>query len=106
MEPQPTKLEVRDGNTLLIVWSDGQQRAIPFGELRKACPCATCREQRKVPPQPSGGLQVISMAEARPLKIESMSPVGNYAYSIGFSDGHDTGIFTLELLRSLGKEVG
>ncbi len=106
MEPQPTKLEVRDGNKLLMAWSDGQQREITFGELRKACPCATCREQRKEPPQPSGGLQVISMAEARPLKIESMSPVGNYAYSIAFSDGHDTGIFTLELLRSLGKEVG
>ncbi len=105
MEPQPTKLEVRDGNKLLIAWSDGQQREITFGELRKACPCATCREQRKEPPQPSGGLQVISMAEARPLTIQSMSPVGNYAYSIAFSDGHDTGIFTLELLRSLGKEV-
>jgi DUF971 family protein len=31
-----------------------------------------------------------------------MKPTGNYAYGIEFSDGHDTGIFTLELLRSLG----
>jgi DUF971 family protein len=31
-----------------------------------------------------------------------MKPVGNYAYSIDFSDGHDTGIYTLESLRQLG----
>jgi len=34
-----------------------------------------------------------------------MKPVGNYAYTISFSDGHDTGIFTFELLRELGTEV-
>ncbi len=30
-----------------------------------------------------------------------MSPVGRYAYKITWSDGHDTGIFTLEHLRAL-----
>src|SRR5690606_10598117 len=103
-EPRPTSLEVRDGNKLRIEWSDGTVREIGFGELRKACPCSTCREQRKAPPQPTGALQVLSLAEARPLTIAGMSPVGNYAYGIEFSDGHDTGIYTLELLRSLGSE--
>lgn len=105
MELRPTKLEIRDGNRLRIEWSDGQKREIPFGELRDACPCATCREKRNKPPEPSGGLPVLSMAEARPLTVQGVRPVGNYAYSIAFSDGHDTGIFTLELLRSLGSEV-
>lgn len=103
--PRPVKLQLRDDRDLLIEWSDGAKRAISFGELRKRCPCATCREQRNAPPKPSGGLQVLSMAEARPLKVVSMKPVGNYAYGIGFSDGHDTGIFTLEFLRELGSEV-
>jgi len=31
-----------------------------------------------------------------------MDPVGNYAYRILFSDGHETGIYPLELLRGLG----
>ena len=105
MEPRPSKLEVVGGNKLHIAWTDGTAREITFGELRKACPCATCREQRKEPPQPSGGLTVLSMAEARPLTVQGMKPVGNYAYSIAFSDGHDTGIFTLDLLRTLGNEV-
>jgi DUF971 family protein len=34
-----------------------------------------------------------------------MSPVGNYAYAIAFSDGHDTGIYTIEYLRELGQET-
>ncbi len=50
-------------------------------------------------------LPVLSTAEARPLTIAKMEPVGNYAYSIAFSDGHDTGIYTLELLRQLGHEA-
>ncbi|MEX0677160.1 MAG: DUF971 domain-containing protein [Pirellulales bacterium] len=108
MELRPTRLEIRDGSKLAIAWNDGQQREITFGELRKSCPCATCREKNARPAEPSGGLgglQVLSLAEARPLTILGMRPVGNYAYSIAFSDGHDTGIFTLELLRSLGTAV-
>jgi DUF971 family protein len=105
MEVRPSKLELRGGDRLWIAWSDGQKREITFAELRKACPCATCREKRSQPSQPTGGLSVLSMAEARPLKIEGMKPVGNYAYSIAFSDGHDTGIYTLEFLRSLGTAV-
>jgi DUF971 family protein len=48
-------------------------------------------------------LPVLSAAEAAPLTINGMKPVGSYAYAIAFSDGHDTGIFTFELLRELGQ---
>jgi DUF971 family protein len=105
MDIQPTSLALRGENHLHITWSDGQEHEIAFGELRSRCPCATCREKRASPPPPTGGLQVLSMAEAQPLKILGMRPVGNYAYSIAFSDGHDTGIFTLEFLRQLGLEA-
>ena len=44
---------------------------------------------------------VLSAAEAQPLRLLGMKPMGNYAYSLEFSDGHDTGIFTLEFIRSL-----
>jgi DUF971 family protein len=46
---------------------------------------------------------VISAAEAQPLIIESMKPLGNYAYGIAFSDGHDSGIYEVTLLRELGQ---
>jgi DUF971 family protein len=50
-------------------------------------------------------LPIITDAETRPLRIVAMKPVGNYAYSIDFSDGHDTGIYTLETLHELGDEA-
>jgi DUF971 family protein len=32
-----------------------------------------------------------------------MKPVGNYAYTIAFSDGHDTGIYSFDRLLELGE---
>jgi DUF971 family protein len=101
----PIKLEVSGADRLSITWSDGNRREYTFRELRDACPCATCRELRSAPPPNPMQLTVLKPAETQPLKITGMTPVGNYAYSIHFSDGHDTGIFTLELLRELGKPV-
>jgi len=71
-------------------------------ELRDACPCATCREKRSQPADPFA-LQVLKEVQTQPLTITGMEPLGNYAYSIQFSDGNDTGIFAFDLLRQLGE---
>jgi DUF971 family protein len=105
MQLQPTKLRLTDAGCLRIEWSDGEVREYAIRELREACPCATCREKRSASPPPVTELPILSMAEARPLSIAGMTPVGNYAYSIDFSDGHNTGIYTLESLRELGRPV-
>jgi DUF971 family protein len=104
MDPRPTKIERLGDNRLLIAWDDGQQREYRVQELRDRCPCATCREKRNHP-APATLLPVLSAAEMRPLTIQGMKPIGSYAYGIAFSDGHDTGIFTLEFLRELGSEA-
>ncbi len=102
MSLYPTALKITPEEKLLITWSDDSQRLYSFRELRDHCPCATCREQRReVKAAPL--LPVLSAAEAQPLKINGMKPVGNYAYSIAFSDGHDTGIYTFETLLALGE---
>ncbi len=103
MSAYPTKLALSGDDRLLIEWSDGEKRSYLFSELRDKCPCASCREKRSQPPAASTLLPVLSAAEARPLKVQGMKPVGNYAYSIEFSDGHDTGIYTFEFLRELGR---
>jgi DUF971 family protein len=103
MNPTPVKLS-RSGNSgLEIQWSDSQRREYSVRELRDACPCASCREKRSQSEQPAGLLPILAPSEARPLAIAKMEPVGNYAYSIEFSDGHNTGIYTLELLLQLGR---
>ena len=49
-------------------------------------------------------LPVLSLAESRPIEIVSMTPAGNYGYKVSFSDGHSSGIYSFELLRSIGVE--
>ena len=105
MNTHPTDLQIVEDNALLIKWSDGQQLRYSFRELREACPCATCREKRTGEQPTPTLLPVLSAADIEPLRIEGMKPVGNYAYTIAFSDGHDTGIFSLDLLQQLGERV-
>ena len=105
MTVNPLKIELSGDDRLLIEWNDGRRREYTFAELREGCTCATCREKRKAPPLPDNALPVLSAAEAQPLKVLGMKPVGNYAYSIAFSDGHDTGIYTFEHLLELGQDV-
>jgi DUF971 family protein len=93
----PVSIE-RDGDAAIrITWSDQTTIRWTAGELRTACPCATCREKKRGDDeqrqQKPALLPVLSTAEARPLSIESMSPVGSYAYNIAFSDGHSSGIY-------------
>lgn len=105
MTLQPTKLELATPDRLRITWTGGEVREYTIRELRDKCPCATCREKRNAPPPAATQLPILSTAEAQPLRIAAMKPVGNYAYSIDFSDGHDTGIYTLESLHGMGVEV-
>ena len=104
MTPVPKNLSRPDPTRLRIEWSDGENREYTIRELRDACPCATCREKRNAPPKPFQ-LTVLSEGETKPLALDAMKPVGNYAYAMHFSDGHDTGIYTLDFLRELGKPV-
>jgi DUF971 family protein len=99
----PTALQLTPENRLLIDWSDGQRREYRIRELRDACPCATCREKRNQPPPDPLALPLLKQVQTQPLTIAAMEPMGNYAYSIRFSDGHDTGIFAFDLLRQLGQ---
>ena len=111
-ELRPESLEREGPAGLVIGWSDGTRLRYTAPSLRAACPCATCREKKSAAPQPPSGsnaksslLPVLSMQEARPTTIEHMRPVGNYAYNIGFSDGHDSGIFTFDYLFELGEST-
>lgn len=93
-----------DAESLHITWSDGVIHHLRWSLLREKCPCATCRVKRDAPSQPAPLLQVLKPEEAQPLRATAMQPLGNYAYHIDFSDGHNTGIYSLEFLRQLGEE--
>lgn len=113
---EPVSIEREDNGAIRILWDDDHVSIWSPVQLRDACPCATCREKRrgdrsaKKPDEavkkPTLGLPVLSAAEARPLTITGMQPVGRYAYQIGFSDGHRSGLFPLSLLHDGPNAAG
>jgi len=40
----------------------------------------------------------------RQVKIVAIEPVGNYAARLIFDDGHDTGLYSWDYLRELGRD--
>jgi DUF971 family protein len=97
---RPLAIRREGADHLVIDWSDGVRTTYTWQQLRKNCPCAGCREEREKPPDP---FRILKPEELVPLTPVSMTPVGRYAYKITWSDGHDTGIYTLEHLRQLGQ---
>ena len=94
-----------DQNGLLITWGDRQTLRYTAKVLRDACPCATCREKKSAEQKNPFQLTILKPEETIPLSVRGMKPIGVYAYTIDFRDGHNTGIYTFELLRSLGMQV-
>jgi DUF971 family protein len=99
-ELMPVTLK-REGDGLRIVWNDGLSTFATWRTLRKACPCATCLDERKKPANPFRVLSDKEVAAGPPTPL-SMKAVGSYAYQIAWNDGHNTGIYTLHALRELG----
>ena len=96
--PQPTAITVHGVSRVLEVgFADGKTFRIPFELMRVYSPSAEV--------QGHGPGQEVLQTGKREVELTALEPVGNYALQPRFSDGHDTGIFTLEFLRELGEEV-
>lgn len=87
---------------MAIEWSDGIRSFVTWKELRAHCPCATCIEQRDKPPDPFRVLSAKELEAGAPVPVQMLAR-GYYAYQIVWNDGHDTGIYSLDLLREIGN---
>ncbi len=91
----PQTMKQVSPTTLGITWNDGHESTYAVRNIRLSCRCANCIDEwtrEKI-------LKAESVPEdIKPKKIET---VGRYAIQINWSDGHSTGIFTFEQLRSL-----
>jgi DUF971 family protein len=101
--PAKVRVQQTTGLGLEIDWRDGHKSRWTFAWLRLACPCATCHEERDADGREPGvargqppGVLPLYKAPARP---DSASPVGNYAISFKWNDGHSTGIYSWDYLR-------
>lgn len=75
---------------------------IPLRELRRACPCASCRQAREELARNPLAVLPTAQQSAAALGAEL---VGHYALRIHWEDGHDTGLYDFALLRTLGEEA-
>ena len=86
-----------DTNRLEITWRDGRIDLHDYHNLRCECQCAGCIHEITHE-------RLLNPADVpKDIHIKEMSLVGNYAIKILWSDGHDTGLYTYDLLRSLGE---
>lgn len=93
--PTPESLTVHSRSRVLeIGFSDGRVFRVPFELMRVYSPSAEV--------QGHGPGQAVLQTGKRDVEIVALEPVGNYAVRPGFSDGHDTGLFTWEYLYFLG----
>ncbi|MBI4718121.1 MAG: DUF971 domain-containing protein [Planctomycetes bacterium] len=95
----PADLKVKlSEQRLYIDWKDGARSEFALAELRRVCPCATCRTERE-----SQGANPLRILRADPtgVRVVSAQLVGTYAIQFQWSDGHNTGIFDFRFLRHL-----
>ena len=80
---------------LRLVWEDGFAAECSYETLRGYCPCAGC--------QGHWAEEIAFHKPAPDVEPVSIEPVGNYAISIHWSDGHASGIYRFDFLRRLAK---
>lgn len=98
----PADLQVI-GTELAIRWPDGRESFLSLEEMRKRCPCAACAgEPGLTRPMPAAGIELRSDS----FRLKGMQTVGGYAIQPTWEDGHGTGIYSWDYLRSLAPAVG
>ena len=93
--PRPTEIKLHQKSRVLeISFSDGRHFSLPCEFLRVYSPSAEVRGH--------GPGQEVLQAGKKNVEITRVEPVGSYAVQFTFSDGHDTGIYSWDLLYDYG----
>jgi DUF971 family protein len=98
----PAHLDLKKDRGLTVEWADGAASYYSIAYLRRMSPSADMRQLREeMKKNPLTVLPSSAGATTGPLVAVSAELVGNYAIRIRFSDGHDSGIYSWEYLRSI-----
>ena len=94
---QPTQIKLHQKSRVLeISFDDGKTFRLPFEFLRVHSPSAEVRGH-------GPGQEVLQIGKKN-VDIRHAEPVGSYAVQLQFSDGHDTGIYSWDLLYQFGEQ--
>jgi DUF971 family protein len=117
-KPASVKVHVSSGAGIDITWADNHASHYDFAYLREECPCAMCNDERQK--KAAGQQKDMQLKKENPalavapivnspllpmfkprLTAKAAHAVGNYALQIDFNDGHATGIFSFDFLRTI-----
>lgn len=94
--PAPAAIRLhRKARVLEVAWADGLRSELPCEYLRVFSPSAELRGHGLPEPMLIGG--------KREVGIVRVDPVGRYAVKLVFDDGHDSGIYSWDVLRDLAQ---
>jgi DUF971 family protein len=94
----PTEIKLHQKSRVVeIEFADGKRFSLPCEFLRVYSPSAEVRGH--------GPGQEILQAGKKNVEITRIEPVGTYAVQLYFSDGHDTGIYSWDLLYDYGVRL-
>jgi DUF971 family protein len=95
--PTPTEIRLQRAERVLeITFDSGERFRLPAEYLRVESPSAEVQGHHPSQRQTVPG--------CRNVAITTVEPVGRYAVRLVFDDGHDTGIYSWDLLHALGNE--
>lgn len=95
--PAPTTIKLhRASRTLEVGYADGSRYQLPCEYLRVFSPSAELQGHGLVEPMLIGGKRAVN--------ISAIEPVGQYAVRLRFDDGHDTGLYSWDVLQSLARD--
>jgi DUF971 family protein len=93
--PLPTEIKLHQKSRVLeIAFADGSTFRLPCEFLRVFSPSAEVRGH--------GPGQEVLQTGKKDVEILRIEPVGQYAVQLHFSDGHNTGIYSWDLLYDYG----
>ncbi len=93
--PLPTEIKLHQVSRLLeLTFDDGKSFRLSSEFLRVYSPSAEVRGH--------GPGQEILQTGKKNVEIKAVEPVGNYAVQLAFSDGHNTGIYSWDILYDYG----
>ena len=94
--PIPSEIKLHQKSRLFeIAFDTGERFQLSYEFLRVFTPSAEARGH-------GPGQETLQVGK-RDISIERIEPVGNYAIRPVFSDGHDSGLYSWDMLYNLGK---
>jgi DUF971 family protein len=100
---KPTSINAsREKKVVTVLWEDGHTSLYSFSLLRAGCPCAECRGGHdNMSETPDPAVFETPPTDSPATRLKTIVPIGSYAISPVWEDGHDAGIFRWDYLRAL-----